>query len=82
MSQLGAYDAGLTGDPGCWTQPIEIYQDPRMDPSSPEYDPGYAAMVEWEEPSPAEYRAMAEEPPPPPRPQAGPDPDAEPELPF
>jgi hypothetical protein len=82
MSQLAAYDAGLTDDPGCWIQPIEVYQDPRMDPRSPEYDPEYVAMVAWEEPSPAEYRAMAESPPPPPRPQAGPDPGAEPELPF
>jgi hypothetical protein len=82
MSQLAAYDAGLTDDPGCWIQPVEVYQDPRMDPRSPDYDPGYAAMVAWEQPSPAEYRAMAEALPPPPRPQATPEPDAEPELPF
>jgi hypothetical protein len=82
MSQLAAYDAGLTDDPGCWIQPIEVYQDPRLDPSSVEYDPEYAAKVAWEQPSPAEYRAMAESPPPATAPQAGPDPDAEPELPF
>jgi hypothetical protein len=82
MSQLAAYEAGLTDDPGCWIQPIEVYQSPRMDPSSVEYDPEYVAKVEWEEPSPAEYRAMAEAPPPEPGPDPGPDPGYELELPF
>jgi len=50
MSQLGAYEAGLTDDPGCWVQPIEVYWSPRLDPRSPEYDPEFVVQVEWEEP--------------------------------
>lgn len=76
MSQIAAYDAGLTGDPGCWTQKIEVYQDARLDP------PEFVDRVAWEEPSPAEYQAMAEAPPPQPGPDPGPDPGYEPELPF
>ncbi len=52
MSQLGAYGAGLTDDPGCWVQPIEVYWSPRLDPRSPEYDPEFVAQAEWEEPGP------------------------------
>jgi hypothetical protein len=52
MSQLGAYDAGLTDDPGCWVQPIEVYWSSRLDPRSADYDPDFAARVEWEEPGP------------------------------
>jgi hypothetical protein len=37
MSQLGAHDAGLTDDPGCWVQPVTVYWSPRLDPRSPEY---------------------------------------------
>lgn len=48
MTQLRAYEAGLTDDPGCWVQPIEVYWSPRLDPRSPEYDPDFAAQVEWE----------------------------------
>jgi hypothetical protein len=48
ISQLRAYDAGLTGDPGCWVQPIEVYWSPRLDPRSPEYDPEFVDRVEWE----------------------------------
>lgn len=49
MSQLAAYDAGLTDDPGCWVQPIKVYWTPLLDPGSPEYDPEFAAEVAWEE---------------------------------
>jgi hypothetical protein len=52
MSQFGAYDAGLTGDPGCWVQPIEVYWIPHLDPRSPEYDLEFADRVAWEEPGP------------------------------
>jgi hypothetical protein len=52
MSQLGAYDAGLTDDPGSWVQPVTVYWSPRLDPRSPEYDPEFAARVEWQDPSP------------------------------
>jgi hypothetical protein len=52
MTQLRAYDAGLTGDPGCWVQPIKVYWSPLLDPGSPEYDPEFVAQVEWEEPGP------------------------------
>jgi hypothetical protein len=52
MSQLGAYEAGLTDEPGCWVQPVEVYWSPRLDPRSPEYDPEFAAQVEWEERGP------------------------------
>lgn len=52
MSQLGAYEAGLTDDPGCWVQPIEVYWSPRLDPRSPEYDPEFVVQAEWEEPGP------------------------------
>ena len=52
MSQLRAYDAGLTEDPGSWVQAIEVYWSPRLDPRSPEYDPEFVAQVEWEEPGP------------------------------
>ena len=52
MSQLGAYDSGLTDDPGSWVQPIAVYWSPRLDPRNPEYDPEFAARVEWEEPGP------------------------------
>lgn len=88
MSQLAAYEAGLTGDPGCWIQPIEVYWSPRLNPRSPEYDPAFADAVAWEEPGPADARAMAEAQAlaeslqPDPEPWPGPDPDAEPELPF
>jgi hypothetical protein len=34
MSQLGAYEAGLTDDPGCWVQPVEVYWSPRLDPGA------------------------------------------------
>jgi hypothetical protein len=50
MSQPGAYEAGLTDDPGCWVQPVEVYWSPRLDPRIPEYDPEFVAQVEWEEP--------------------------------
>ena len=43
MSQLGAYEAGLTDDPGSWVQPVEVYWSPRLDPRSPEYDPEFVA---------------------------------------
>jgi hypothetical protein len=78
MSQLGAYEAGLTDDPGCWVQPIQVYWSPRLDPRSPEYDPEFAAQVEWEEPGPGEAQAQAESLQPDTEPEAGP----EPELPF
>jgi hypothetical protein len=52
MSQLRAYETGLTDDPGSWVQPIEVYQSPRLDPRSPEYDPEFIAQVAWEEPGP------------------------------
>lgn len=52
MSQLGASDAGPTGDPGSRVQPIEVYWSPRLDPRSPEYDPEFVAQVAWEEPGP------------------------------
>jgi len=78
MSQLSAYEAGLTDDPGSWVQPIEVYWSPRLDPRSLEYDPEFAARVEWEEPSPKEAKAQAESPQPDTEPEAGP----EPELPF
>jgi hypothetical protein len=77
MSQLAAYDAGLTDDPGCWVQPIDI-RDPRLKPESPEYDPEYAAEVAWEERGAAEFQAEAESH----QPDTGPEPDAELELPF
>ncbi len=67
MSQLAAYDAGLTDDPGCWVQPIRVYWTPKLDPASPEYDPGLAAEVAWEE--------RGAEPP-----QPGTEPEAEPEA--
>jgi hypothetical protein len=82
MSQLAAYEAGLTDDPGCWIQPVEVYWSPRLDPSSPEYDPEFAAQVAWEEPGPEDAQAPAESRQPETEPQAGPEPDAEPELPF
>jgi hypothetical protein len=83
MSQLAAYDAGLTGDPGCWTQKIQVYWSPRLDPASPEYDPQFADQVAWEQPSPAEQRALdARQPQPGPPPEPWPGADAEPELPF
>ena len=84
MSQLAAYEAGLTHDPGCWVQPVEVYWSPRLDPSSPEYDPGFADQVAWEEPSPEEARVQAESHQPAAGPQAGTEPEAwpEPELPF
>jgi hypothetical protein len=69
MSQLAAYDAGLTDDPGCWVQPIQVYWTPKLDPASPEYDPGLAAEVAWEE------RGAYAEPP-----QPGTEPEAEPEA--
>jgi hypothetical protein len=77
-SQLGAYEAGLTDDPGSWVQPVKAYWSPRLDPSSPEYDPEFAARVEREEPGPGETQAQAEPPGPGAEPGAGP----EPELPF
>jgi len=84
MSQLAAYEAGLTDDPGCWVQPVEVYWSPRLDPRSPEYDPEFVAQVAWEEPSPAEAQALAAEHQPDTGPQAGSEPDVwpEPELPF
>jgi hypothetical protein len=84
MSQLAGYEAGLTDDPGCWVQPVQVYWSPRLDPGSPEYDPEYVARVEWEEPNPAETRAQAEAPQPDAGPQPGPEPDKspEPDLPF
>jgi hypothetical protein len=44
----------LTDDPGSWVQPVTVYWSPRLDPSSPEYDPEFVARVEWEEPSPGQ----------------------------
>ena len=84
MSQLAAYGAGLTDDPGCWVQKIEVYWSPRLDPSSPEYDPEFAAAVALEEPGPGESEAQAETRQPEPGPQAAAEPDAwpEPDLPF
>jgi hypothetical protein len=83
MDQLAAYDAGLTDDPGCWVQKLELRGDPRLDPRSPDYDPQYAAEVAWEEPSPEDIRVIADRQPDI-RPQAGYEPEeqAEPELPF
>jgi hypothetical protein len=52
MSQLGAYDAGLTDDPGCWVQPIEVCWSSRLDPRRVDYHPDFVARVEWEEPGP------------------------------
>lgn len=46
MSQLRADDAGLTGDPGSWVQPTEVYLIPCLHPRSP--DPESVARVEWE----------------------------------
>ena len=53
MSQLAACEAGLTGDPGCRVQPAQVYRDARLDPGSPERDPGLAAAVAREQPGPA-----------------------------
>jgi hypothetical protein len=80
MTQIAAYDAGLTDDPGCWIQKIDLL-DPRLNPDSPEYDPGYAAEAAWEEPSPAEQLTMDQARQAEPEPQAGPehDPWLEPE---
>ena len=36
MTQLAAYEAGLTDDPGCWIQPVKVYWDPRLDPDGPD----------------------------------------------
>jgi hypothetical protein len=80
MSQLGAYDAELTDDPGSWIQPVQTYWSPRLDPRSPEYDPDFAARVEWEEPGPGEAQAQDETPGPQPEPETERGP--EPELPF
>jgi hypothetical protein len=82
MTQIAAYDAGLTDDPGCWVQPIQVYWSPRLDPASPEYDPQFADQVAWEEPTAAEQQAMdqSRQPDPPHRPE--PDAWPEPELPF
>jgi len=52
MSQLGAYDAGLTDDPGCWIRPIEVCWSSRLDPEGADYDPDFVAWVEWGEPGP------------------------------
>ena len=48
MTQLRAWEEGLTDDPGSWVQPIEVYWSPRLDPRSPDYDPEFVARVEWE----------------------------------
>ena len=78
MSQLAAYEAGLTDDPGCWVQPVQVYWSPRLDPSRPEYDPEYVARVEWEEPGPGEDQTPAGPHQPRPEPETWPEPD----LPF
>lgn len=57
MSQLGAYEAGLTDDPGFWVQLIEVYWSLRLDPRSVEYDPEFAAQVEREGAWPRQGRA-------------------------
>ena len=77
-SQLRAWEAGLTDHPGCWVQPVHVYWSPRLDPDSPEYDPEFAARVEWEAGPEDEAQAQAE----PPGPDAGPEAGSEPELPF
>ncbi|HVT67214.1 MAG TPA: hypothetical protein VHF26_05660 [Trebonia sp.] len=83
MTQLAAYHAGLTDDPGCWARKLELYWDPRLDPGSPEYDPQLAAEVAWEEPSPAEAQALDAQHQPDTQPQPGPEPDGpEPEAGF
>jgi hypothetical protein len=46
--QLRAYDAGLTDDPGCWVQPVQLTPDPRLDPASPFYDEIRAWQDFWE----------------------------------
>jgi hypothetical protein len=78
MSQLAAYEAGLTDDPGAWIQPIEVYWSPRLDPRSPEYDPEFVARVEWEAGPEDAAPAQAQPPWLHTEPDAGP----EPELPF
>ena len=80
MSQLAAYDAGLTDNPGCWVQPIQVYWAPKLDPASPEYDPQLAAEVAWEEPRPGEAEAQAEPPWPGTEPGRGPEAEPEAEL--
>ncbi len=52
MTQLRAWEEGLTDDPGSWVQPIEVYWSPRLDPRSPDYDPEFAIQIEWEERGP------------------------------
>ena len=84
MSQLAAYDAGLTENPGCWIQPVRLYPDPRLDPASPDYDPDLADQVAWEERGAAQYQDEAQSPRAGTGPQAGTGPETwpEPELPF
>lgn len=81
MSQLAAYEAGLTDDPGCWARKIETYWSPKLDPASPEYSPEFADAVAWEEPGPGDFPA-ADPCQTGTWPQTEPGPDAEPELPF
>jgi hypothetical protein len=45
-----AYDAGLIPEPLGWTQPVQTYWDPRLDPESDQYDPQFADAVAYEEP--------------------------------
>jgi|HubBroStandDraft_2_1064218.scaffolds.fasta_scaffold1137695_2 hypothetical protein len=56
-TQLAAYEAGLTDDPGVWIQEIDV-SDPKANPSSPDYDPDYHAMLALEEPDPESARMM------------------------
>jgi len=44
LSQIEAYDRGLTSDPGCWTQPVEL-RKPEREFDSEEAD-RYEAWVD------------------------------------
>ena len=49
MSRLRAWEAGLTADAGCWTQPVRrTIRDPRLDPASPQYDEEYKNELDQE----------------------------------
>jgi len=37
LSQIEAYDRGLTNDPGCWTQPVEL-REPERNEEAERYD--------------------------------------------
>ena len=52
-----AYDAGLTPEPQGWTTRAD-QPDPRLDPDSDRYDPGYDAARAFEEPGPESLRQM------------------------